>query len=163
MQSLRCLLLLLLLANSSGKTASLDDLEFMTGMWQQASSDTVIEEWWMASQGKTKVAAFRWAQGDKIVAIELVIISEEDDGIYLRFKHYSADYMPWEKGEPNVYRLQSTDSSQAVFANTAPRTGIPNVLIYRETEYGLEFRGTNDADAEPGNSDLIIRFRRAVD
>ena len=141
----------------------MEDLDFMTGRWQQASTGGVIEEWWMASNGNTKVAAFRWAQRNKIVAIELVIISEEDDGIFLRFKHYSADYEPWEKDEPNSYRLHSVERDKAIFINTVPRESIPNVIIYRKTEDGLEFRGTNDIDEKPNSSDLIIGFRRAED
>ncbi len=163
MQSLRQLFLLTLLANSVVCATSLEDLDFMTGRWQHASSIGVIEEWWMASEGNTKVAAFRWAQGGEIIAIELVIISKEDDGIFLRFKHYSADYEPWEKDEPNIYQLQSVESDKAIFTNTDPREGIPNVIIYRKTEDGLEFRGTNDVGEKPNSSDLIIGFRRAED
>ncbi len=163
MQSLRQLFLLTLLANSVVCAASLEDLDFMTGRWQHASSNRVIEEWWMASEGNTKVAAFRWAQGGEIIAIELVIISKEDDGIFLRFKHYSADYEPWEKDEPNIYRLQSVESEKAIFINRVAREGIPNVIIYRKTEAGLEFRGTNDINEKPSSSDLTIVFRRAED
>ena len=160
MQSLRQLFLLTLLANSVVCAASLEDLDFMTGRWQHASSIGVIEEWWMASEGNTKVAAFRWAQGEEIIAIELVIISKEDDGIFLRFKHYSADYEPWEKDEPNIYRLQSVENENAIFTNVAPREGLPNAIIYRKSEDGLEFRGTIDLDGKPSGSDLIIGFRR---
>ena len=156
-----CQLFLLILATSSIVCAeSLDELDFMTGRWQRTSSAGVIEEWWMASEGNTKVAAFRWAQDEKIIAIELVIISDEDDGIFLRFKHYSADYEPWEKDEPNIYRLQSVVSDNAIFTNVAPREGLPNAIIYRKSEDGLEFRGTNDLGGKPGDSDLIIDFRR---
>ena len=93
----------------------------------------------------------------------MVIISKEDDGIFLRFKHYSADYKPWEKDEPNIYRLQSVESENAIFTNVAPREGLPNAIIYRKSEDGLEFRGTNDLDGKPSGSDLIIGFRRAED
>ena len=161
MPSFRQLSLLILLISSNVVAESLDDLDFMTGRWEQKSSNSVLEEWWMASQGNTKVAAFRWAQDNKIIAIELVIISKEDDGIFLRFKHYSADYKPWEKDEPNVYRLQSVGNDKAIFTNTVLREGIPNVIIYQKMEDSLQFRGTNDVNADPSETDLIISFHRA--
>jgi len=152
--------LVLLLAGPTVYGASLDDLDFMTGRWQRSSSDGVAEEWWMAAEGNTKVAAFRWAKGDKIIAIELVIISAENDGIFLRFKHFGADYEPWEKDEPNTYQLKSVENNEAIFINMAPRQGIPNVMIYRRIDINLEFRGTDDAESETGDSDLILLFHR---
>lgn len=155
--------LVLLLADPIAYGASLDDLNFMTGRWQRSSSEGIAEEWWMAAEGNTKVAAFRWAQDDKIIAIELVIISAENDGIFLRFKHYGADYVPWEKDEPNTYQLRSVGNNEAIFINLAPSQGIPNAMVYRRIDGDLEFRGTNDAESEPSDSDLIILFHRVAD
>jgi hypothetical protein len=152
--------LLILLASSTVFAASLDDLKFMTGRWQQDSSQGVAEEWWMAAGGNTKVAAFRWAQGDRIIAIELVIISQEDDGIYLRFKHFRANYVPWEKDEPNTYLLKSVENDEAIFINVAPRQGIPNAMIYRMNNGNLEFRGTDDPNLLQSDDDLVISFSR---
>jgi len=43
----------------------------------------------------------------------LVIISAEDDGIFLRIKHIGANYEPWEKDEPNTYLLLSVENDKA--------------------------------------------------
>lgn len=117
----------------------------------------------MGAEGNTKVAAFRWAQGETIIAIELVIISAEDDGIFLRFKHFGADYAPWEKAEPNIYLLHSVDSDKAVFINTAPRAEIPNVMTYRKINDDLEFRGSDDAVSAHNDSDFVLLFHRMND
>ena len=100
------------------------------------------------------------AQGDELIAIELVIISDKDEGIFLRFKHFGADYEAWEKDEPNTYLLQSVESGMATFANIAPREGIPNAMVYRKSGDSLEFRGTDDLDSPPDDSDLILLFHR---
>jgi hypothetical protein len=161
MLSMRRLFLLLSLIGSNVLAASLEDLDFMTGRWQRTSADGVAEEWWMAPRGNTKVAAFRWAQDDRLITIELVIISQEADGIYLRFKHYGAQYDPWEKDEPNTYRLERAGSDEAVFVQISSNDKAPAVIVYRLTGDGLEFRGTDDANGEYHDSDFVIQFQAA--
>ena len=158
---MRQLMLLLVLAGSTASAASLEDLDCMTGRWQRASSDGVAEEWWMAPRGNTKVAAFRWAQGDQLFTIELVIISQEDDGIFLRFKHYGAAFDPWEKDEPNTYRLERVDGNAAYFVQVSSNDKVPPVIVYRMTDVGLEFRGTGKTDGSFQESDFVIQFQPA--
>jgi hypothetical protein len=150
-------------AASNGFAASLEDLDFMTGRWQRSNADGVAEEWWMEPRGNTKVAAFRWAQDDRLLTIELVIISQEDDGIYLRFKHYGAQYDPWEKNEPNTYRLVRAGGNAAFFTQVSSNDKVPPVIVYRLTDAGLEFRGTDDADEEFHDADFVIQFQTAED
>lgn len=99
--------------------ATLSDLDFLDGHWLWDRDGQRIEEIWLPAAGKTKTAMFRWARGDKLVTIELVIVSEEADGVQLRFKHFDAQYVPWEKDAPNRYVLQSVGDRQAIFC--APR------------------------------------------
>lgn len=99
--------------------ATLSDLDFLDGHWLWDRDGQRIEEIWLPAAGKTKTAMFRWARGDKLVTIELVIVSEEADGVQLRFKHFDAQYVPWEKDAPNHYVLQSVGDRQAIFC--APR------------------------------------------
>lgn len=153
------IILLSLLLSSTAIAASLEDLDFMTGRWERSSPEGVAEEWWMSAGGNTKIAAFRWAQGDKILAIELVVISAEDNDIFLRFKHFRANYDPWEKDEPNTYLLESVQGDKATFINIAPREGIPDVMTYRIVDGDLEFRGTNNPESAIHDSDLVIRFK----
>ena len=156
---MRQLMLLLVLAGSTASAASLEDLDFMTGRWQRTSADGVAEEWWMAPRGNTKVAAFRWAQDDRLITIELVIISQEESGIFLRFKHYGAEYDPWEKDEPNTYRLQRAGGDEAVFVQVSSNDKAPPIIIYRLTEDGLEFRGTDNTGGASHDLDFVIQFQ----
>ena len=156
---MRHLFLLILLTSSSVFAATLEDLDFMTGRWQRTSADGVAEEWWMEPRGNTKVAAFRWAQGDRLITVELVIISQEEDGIFLRFKHYGAQFDPWEKDEPNTYRLERVDGNKALFVQVSTNDKVPEAMIYRLTDDGLEFRGTDNKKGEPHDTDLVIQFQ----
>ncbi len=161
MRATHMLLLLFLLSTLSARAASLSDLDFMTGRWVNSASGDVIEEWWMAAEADTKVAAFRWASGGRIVAIELVVISQEQDGIFLRFKHFGADYVPWEKDAPNVYRLEGVEDNKATFVRVSTNDKVPNAMIYSRNDDQLEFRGTNNASGPPSDADLILRFHLA--
>jgi hypothetical protein len=160
---MRHLFLLLLLSGSNVIAASLEDLDFMTGRWQRTSADGVAEEWWMAPRGNTKVAAFRWAQGEKLITIELLIISQEADGIFLRFKHYGARYDPWEKDEPNTYKLERVNGDTAFFAQISSNDKVPPVIVYRLIDDDLEFRGTDNVNGEIHESDFVVRFQAAED
>lgn len=158
---MRQILLLLLLVGSNVIAATLEDLDFMTGRWQRSNADGVAEEWWMEARGNTKVAAFRWSHGERLITVELMIISQEEDGIYLRFKHYGAQYDPWEKDEPNTYSLERAGGNEAVFVQITNNESAPKVIVYRLMEDGLQFRGTDDTGGEERESDLVIQFQSA--
>jgi hypothetical protein len=157
--SIQLLTIALALLPLRAAAGDLDDLDFMTGVWRGAVGSAVVEEWWMPAHGGAKVAAFRWAEQDRVAVIELVIISEEADGTFLRFKHYGVDFVPWEKDEPNVYRLVAATDGEAVFERVSENERVPKGLIYSRTEGGLRFRGTNHAGAGPSEKDLVLDFQ----
>lgn len=138
----------------------LEDLDFMTGTWRWNAPTGPVEEWWMPAAGNTKVASFRWTQGDKTSVIELVIVSAEEDGTFLRFKHFDPDYAAWEKAEPNVYRLASAESGRAEFRKTSDNPDVPDVMIYERAGDTLRFRGTNNPDVEAHEDDLVLEFEK---
>jgi hypothetical protein len=152
--------LVLLTCFASGAAAShLAELDFMTGRWRYVAEDSVAEEWWMEASGNTKVAAFRWVRDGKVLAIELVIISEETEGTFLRFKHFGPDFIPWERDEPNVYRLSSVVRDRAEFRRVSGGTSVPLAFIYQRHGRVLTFRGTNDPSVEEAEGDLVLMFQ----
>lgn len=138
----------------------LDDLDFLTGTWRWNAPTGPVEEWWMPAAGNTKVASFRWTQGDRTSVIELVIVSAEEDGTVLRFKHFDPDYATWEKDEPNAYRLASTGNGRAEFRKISANPDVPDVLIYERAGDTLRFRGTNNPDVEAHEDDLVLEFEK---
>jgi len=164
MQKLLAVLgLSLSLMTSTTKAGALDQLDFMTGVWRNDAQGQTVEEWWMPIAGKTKVAAFRWAQADKVIAIELVVISEEDDGVFLRFKHYSHDFVPWEKDEPNVYKLIDIEGPKATFERVSQNEKVPLFIIYSLNDDGLHFLGTGDLSGANNDGDLALQFKKQQD
>ncbi|MBB5518481.1 DUF6265 family protein [Amphiplicatus metriothermophilus] len=144
--------------------AQADDLaalDFMTGQWRGTGEAAGAEEWWSPAAAGTKVAAFRWTQGERFIVAELVIISAEEDGIYLRFKHFNADYSVWEEDAPLAYHLVSADGERAEFRLIEPNPRVPAALIYQGLGEELRFRGTNAPDADSHPDDLVLTFERA--
>lgn len=138
--------------------ATLSDLDFLDGHWLWDRDGQRIEEIWLPAAGKTKTAMFRWAQGDKLVTIELVIVSEEADDVHLRFKHFDAQYVPWEKEAPNHYVLQSAGDQQAIFRQVGDNPKVPEYFIYARDDNVLTFRGTNDHTVPVNDDDLVLEF-----
>ncbi|GAB4516515.1 MAG: hypothetical protein Kow00133_00410 [Amphiplicatus sp.] len=144
--------------------AQADDLaalDFMTGRWRGVGDAAGVEEWWSPAAAGTKIAAFRWTQGERFVVAELVIVAAEEDGTYLRFKHFNADYTVWEKDAPLTYRLVSADGERAEFRIVEPNPRAPDALIYEISGEQLLFRGTNAPDADSHPDDLLLTLERA--
>lgn len=147
-------------ATATALAGDLDRLDFMTGVWRWESPTGPAEEWWMPAAGNAKVAAFRWAQGEKVLVIELVIVSAEEDGTFLRFKHFDADFVSWEKDEANAYRLVSAENGRAEFRLTSDNSKVPQTMIYSRTGNTLTFRGTNNPDLPAHEDDLVLAFEK---
>lgn len=146
--------------SSWGQAATLDDLDFLDGHWLATPEDQRIEETWLPSAGGTKAALFRWTKADRTITIELVIVAAIEDRVELRFKHYDARFEPWEKDEPNTYRLIAAGTNEAVFERTSGNARVPAYMIYIRDGTMLRFRGTTDADAPESSDDLVLVFQR---
>lgn len=143
------------------QASDFDQLDFLTGHWRGDISGAVVEEWWSPSDGSTKIAAFRWATDEKTGVIELVIISEEEEGAFLRFKHFTPDFSSWEKDEPNTYRLVAATGARAEFRLTSVTEEVPEVLIYSLKDGVLRFRDTDHPEIASHPDDLVLTFTRA--
>lgn len=141
-----------------GQAATLEDLDFLDGHWLATPEGQRIEEVWLPSSGSTKAALFRWTQSDRTITIELVVVAAIEDRIELRFKHFDARFEPWEKDEPNTYRLVSAGNNKAVFERTSANTKVPAYMIYTRDGTTLRFRGTDNADASESSEDLVLVF-----
>lgn len=148
------------LAPASAFAGDFDNLDFMTGHWRGEVSGGVVEEWWSPAAGGAKIAAFRWARDEATDVIELVIVSEEAEGVFLRFKHFNADYSTWEADEPNVYPLVSAKDGRTEFRRLTPNEDVPDALIYERKGEGLVFRGADNPEVESHPDDLALAFER---
>ena len=76
--------------------ASLADLAFLEGAWR-GGEGFVFEETWSGASGGVMTAMARGFSGDDLHVLEYIVVSDEEAGVVMRFKHYNADFTTWEK------------------------------------------------------------------
>ncbi len=136
--------------------AELRQLHFMSGHWLGAGGEP-YEEVWLEPRAGTLPGTFRWVLPDGRQVLEFLVIEETEDGVYLRFKHFGTDYVPWEAGEPHVYRLTAAEASSATFERISNDRNVPRTLFYRRDGNTLTFRGIGD---DPDDAPLVLVFTR---
>lgn len=90
---------------------------FLAGQRRGESEDGVTEEHWSPPEAGSVMGMFRWIRPDKTVAMyEMLAISQEPDGVYLRLVHFNPKLVSREdKGDPMVLRLADFGPDRAVF------------------------------------------------
>jgi hypothetical protein len=112
------------------QAAKLKDLGWLEGHWA-ASGESHVEEIWNAPRAGTMTGMFRLIGGEKLRVLEYMVISEEKDGVFFRFKHFRADYSTWEgDGAPLTLKLQEAKEGRAVFRNTIAAENQPSYISY---------------------------------
>jgi hypothetical protein len=107
---------------------------WLAGTWRHADEDGVCEEFWSEVGGDTQFGAFRWTAGGKTRFFELLVIERDDDGIWLRLRHFGPKMVPLEEGGPLAWRLVGSEAGEereAVFEN--PAQDFPRRVVYRRT------------------------------
>lgn len=106
-------------------------LEWMTGKWQGELFGGVSEETWMPPRGSTMVGVFRLSRAERTSVVELLLIEEDENGVFLRFKHFSPAYRAWEEA-PLIFRLEEAGPARAVFESPNPDQK-PRRMTYERT------------------------------
>jgi hypothetical protein len=63
---------------ATGHSASVEQVEWLTGCWQYVNGDRVVEEQWMAPRGHTMISTGRTTERDRLAEYELVLIREQN-------------------------------------------------------------------------------------
>lgn len=130
------------------------DLEWLSGHW--FSDDKAYEEVWIAPKAGSMSGSFRWVFGNGKQILEYLVIEEKNRQIFLRFKHFEIDYVPWEKEEPNLYKLESSMDRQVTFTRLSENSKVPLKLIYRRDQNHLYFTGVGDAGEDPLELEFVL-------
>ncbi len=132
----------------------LSDLEWLSGHW--FSADKAYEEVWIAPKAGSMSGSFRWVFGNGKQVLEYLVIEEKNEQIFLRFKHFEIDYVPWEKEEPNLYELESSKDRQVTFTRLFENSNVPLKLIYRRDQNRLYFTGIGDSGEDPLELEFVL-------
>lgn len=115
---------------------TMDDLAWLVGSWHGEGLGGEIEEHWTIASGGTMLGAFRLVREKKVHVIEYVMITEEEDRIALRFKHFRPDYTTWEEDRPLEFTLLSVSGHEAVFHSEVLDQNSPRRITYRLSNEG---------------------------
>lgn len=118
------------------QAAKLKDLSWLTGHWA-AAGEGHVEEIWNEPMAGSMTGMFRLVNGGKLRVLEYVVISEEEDGIFYRFKHFRTDYSTWEgDAAPFTLKLKELKKGRAVFKNIKEVENQPTYISYILNEKG---------------------------
>ncbi len=140
---------------------TLADLEWLVGTWHGEGLGGYVEEHWTAAAGGTMMGAFRLVAEGELRVIEYMMITQEDDRVAYRFKHFNSDYSTWEKDRPLEFTLIRVSDREAVFHSEVPEQNSPRRLTYRLESAGeLVVRVEGSDENGELTEGFEVRFRK---
>lgn len=137
----------------------------LAGTWRETragrAGDSLVEEIWSAPSGNNVVGAFRWLGPEGTAYLyELLTISAEPDGIFLRLRHFDPRLVAKEaRDEPQTLRLERSTPELLRFAAHAHCDELESVTYDRSEEDVLAIEVV--FTAADGRPPLRFRLLRA--
>ncbi|VUD58512.1 hypothetical protein TDB9533_02441 [Thalassocella blandensis] len=82
--------------------ANLQNLHWLAGHWRGEAFGGVVEEVWAPPLGGSMMGAFKLVVSDKVQFYEIETISEVNNSLIFRLKHFSKDLKGWEEKDKTV-------------------------------------------------------------
>ncbi len=96
--------------------ATLSDIAWIQGHWKGHAFGGVTEEIWSPPLGGSMMCVFRLVVENKVVFYEIETITEENNTIILRLKHFGSDLKGWEEQDKTVdFRLVKVTADKVFF------------------------------------------------
>jgi hypothetical protein len=83
-------------------TASLKNIEWLSGHWKGEAFGGVAEEIWSPPMGNSMMFSFRLVSEGQVSFYEFGHILETDGTLILQLKHYDPNLMGWEEKEETI-------------------------------------------------------------
>ncbi len=93
---------LLLTENQTSPKAKLSDISWIQGNWRGEAFGGVTEEIWGPPLGKSMMCVFKLVVDDQVQFYEIETITEEDNSLILRLKHFHSNLKGWEEKEKTI-------------------------------------------------------------
>lgn len=113
--------------------AALSDLSWLEGSWYGEGLGGTFEEHWTGAAGGTMIGAFRLVVENQLRVSEYLMITDKDNRVVYRFKHFREDYTTWEKNGPLEFTLISVSDHEAIFHSEVADQHSPRRLTYHLT------------------------------
>jgi hypothetical protein len=88
--------------NQSSPKAQISDVSWIAGHWQGEAMGGISEEIWSQPAGNSMMGVFRLVKLNKVSFYEIETITEENESLILRLKHFHGDLRGWEEKDETV-------------------------------------------------------------
>ena len=96
--------------------ATINEVSFISGYWKGEALGGITEEIWSEPLAGSMMGSFKLVVNDSIQFYELCTISEENETLVLKIKHFSHDLEGWEeKNESEIFPLVKIDKNKVYF------------------------------------------------
>jgi hypothetical protein len=113
---------LILDEGSLSPPAALSDVAWIAGHWGADALGGICEEIWSEPRGDSMMGMFRLIRDDKVQFFEILAITEENESLMLRLKHFNPDLIGWEeKDEIMEFPLVQSTHDEIYFSGLTMR------------------------------------------
>lgn len=96
--------------------AAIEDVSFIAGNWQGEAFGGITEEVWTNPLGNSMMGSFKLVVNNNVEFYELCTISEENETLIFRLKHFHHNLKGWEEKEEVIEApLVKIDGNRAYF------------------------------------------------
>jgi Domain of unknown function (DUF6265) len=96
--------------------ATLNDISWIEGHWRGEAFGGMAEEIWSPPLGNSMMGSFKLVVDNKVNFYEILTISEVEETLILRLKHFSEDLKGWEeKDEAVEFKLVKIEENKVYF------------------------------------------------
>ncbi|MDP3313237.1 DUF6265 family protein [Lutibacter sp.] len=95
---------------------TLNDVSWIAGNWEGQQLGGNLEEIWMPPHGDSMMGVFKLVVDGKVQFYEIMTISEENETLIFRIKHFNNNLSGWEeKDESEVFQLVKVEPTKVYF------------------------------------------------
>ena len=103
-------------AQPSPRPVRLADLAWIAGHWTNEDGGNLSEEVWSAPAGDSMLGMWRFVAGGKVKVFEILTLTEAEDGVRLRLRHFDPRLVGREeKDRPVELRAVALEGREVVF------------------------------------------------
>ena len=86
----------------SSPRANLSDVDWIQGHWKGEALGGQVEEIWSPPLGESMMGSFKLVQNGKVKFYEIITISEMEQTLIMRLKHFDSELKGWEEKDETV-------------------------------------------------------------
>lgn len=106
----------LTLEGKKSPTAAINDVSWIAGHWQGEALGGITEEVWTSPLGKSMMGSFKLVVDEAVQFYELCTITEKNESLLLRIKHFDKNLKGWEEKDASIeFPLVKIENNKVYF------------------------------------------------